>query len=114
VFGGDYKVALQANVVSDRWSVIGIVSLGAAELWAWSVFSGRCNCSPLDPLPRDDRVVRNKKSITRVKTDWKARLAGVQQAVRDLRALQQEIGKRNGFKPITDKEIKDAVNWGRP
>jgi hypothetical protein len=44
----------------------------------------------------------------------KARLATVQRAVRGLRALQQEIGKRIGSKPITDKEVKDAVNWGRP
>jgi hypothetical protein len=30
--------------------------------------------------------------------------------VRGLRALQQEIGKRNRFKPITDKEIRDALD----
>jgi hypothetical protein len=46
--------------------------------------------------------------------DEKAPLAGVQRAVRGLRALQREIGKGNGSKPITDEEIKDAVNWGRP
>ncbi len=38
----------------------------------------------------------------------------VQQAVWDLPALQQEIGRRKGFKPISDKEIKYAVNEGRP
>jgi hypothetical protein len=58
--------------------------------------------------------MRNKKSIARVNADGRARVAGVQRAVRGLRALQRDIGKRSGFKPITDKEIKDAVNWGRP
>ena len=40
--------------------------------------------------------------------------AKVQAAVRGLRALQQEIAMRKGFKPLTDKEIKDAINEGRP
>ena len=43
-----------------------------------------------------------------------ARLAKVQAAVRGLRELQKDIGKRKGFKPLTDKEIKDAINEGRP
>jgi prevent-host-death family protein len=28
--------------------------------------------------------------------------------------LQQEIAKRNRSKPISDKEIRDAINEGRP
>jgi hypothetical protein len=58
--------------------------------------------------------MRSEKSIARVNVDEKAPLAGVQRAVRGFRALQRDIGKRSGSKPITDKEIKDAVNWGRP
>jgi hypothetical protein len=54
-----------------------------------------------------------EKSNPSAKIDEKARLIKVRRAVRDLRALQQEIGQRRGFKPLTDKEIKDAINEGR-
>jgi hypothetical protein len=55
-----------------------------------------------------------ENTIAPVNEDEKIRLTRVQQAVRGLRALQQEIGKRKGFKPITDNEIRDAKNHGRP
>jgi hypothetical protein len=70
--------------------------------------------SLIDPAPRDDGVVRPENSNTPVNEDEKTRLTRVQQAVRGIRALQQEIGKRKGFKPITDKEVRDAKNHGRP
>ncbi len=37
----------------------------------------------------------------------------VRRAVEDLRALRQEIAQNKGFKPLTDKEIRDAINEGR-
>ncbi|MGD0133664.1 MAG: type II toxin-antitoxin system prevent-host-death family antitoxin [Bryobacteraceae bacterium] len=33
--------------------------------------------------------------------------------VAHLRALRQEIARNKGFKPLTDKEIRDAMNEGR-
>jgi hypothetical protein len=57
--------------------------------------------------------MRHDKAGPQVIPERKARLAVVRRAVRDLRALQQEIGKRKGFKPLSDKEIKDAIHEGR-
>jgi hypothetical protein len=52
------------------------------------------------------------KSNSGAKTDEEARLVAIRRAVRDLRALQQEIGERKGFMPLSDEEIKDAINEG--
>ena len=30
-----------------------------------------------------------------------------------MRALRAEMAKRKGFKPITDKEIRETINEGR-
>jgi hypothetical protein len=53
--------------------------------------------------------MRRDKPASAKPEDQPNRLS-IRRAVRDLRALQQEIGKRNRFKPITDKEIKDALD----
>ena len=59
-------------------------------------------------------ITKHDKPVARIVPEGDARLAKVQAAVRGLRELQKEIGKRKGFKPLTDKEIKDAINEGRP
>lgn len=41
-------------------------------------------------------------------------LAEVRQAVSDLRTLREELARRRGFKPLTEEEIRDAVDEGRP
>jgi hypothetical protein len=38
----------------------------------------------------------------------------IREAVADLRALRRNVAKRRSFKPLTDREIKDAVEAGRP
>ena len=70
----------------------------------------------LERVSRGEEIVITKhdKPVARIIPEGKSRLAEVQAAVRGLRALQQEIGKRKGFKPLSDKEIKDAINEGRP
>jgi prevent-host-death family protein len=70
----------------------------------------------LERVSRGEEIVitRHDKPVARIIPEGKSRLAEVQAAVRGLRALQQEIGKRKGFKPLSDKEIKDAINEGRP
>ena len=70
----------------------------------------------LERVSRGEEIVITKhdKPVARIVPEGDARLAKVQAAVRGLRELQKEIGKRKGFKPLTNKEIKDAINEGRP
>jgi prevent-host-death family protein len=70
----------------------------------------------LERVSRGEEIVitRHDKPVARIIPEGKPNLAKVQAAVGGLRALQQEIGKRKGFKPLSDKEIKDAINQGRP
>jgi prevent-host-death family protein len=70
----------------------------------------------LERVSRGEEIVITKhdKPVARIVPEGDARLAKVQAAVRGLRELQKDIGKRKGFKPLTDKEIKDAINEGRP
>ncbi len=69
----------------------------------------------LERVSRGEEIVITKhdKPVARIVPEGNPRLERVQQAVRDLNALRREIGKRRGFKPLTDKEIKDAINEGR-
>lgn len=57
--------------------------------------------------------MRYKQPVIRVIPEGVSRLSEVQEAVKGLRALRQEIGKRKGFKPLSGKEIKAAINKGR-
>jgi prevent-host-death family protein len=70
----------------------------------------------LERVSRGEEIVitRHDKPVARIVPEGNRRLTQVRAAVQDLRALQQEIGKRSRSKPITDKEIKDAINEGRP
>jgi len=69
----------------------------------------------LDRVARGEEIVitRHDKPVARIVPEGKKSLDGVRRAIADLRALRQEIAQRKGFKPLTDKEIKDAINEGR-
>jgi prevent-host-death family protein len=69
----------------------------------------------LDRVARGEEIVitRHDKPVARIVPEGGRSLEKVRQAVADLRALRQEIAQRRGFKPLTDKEIKDAINEGR-
>jgi prevent-host-death family protein len=69
----------------------------------------------LDRVARGEEIVitRHDKAIARIVPEGGRSLDKVRRAVEDLRALRQEIAQRKGFKPLTDKEIKDAINEGR-
>ena len=70
----------------------------------------------LDRVSRGEEIVitRHDQPVARIVPEGKRRLAQVRAAVQDLRALQQDIAKRNRPKPISDKEIRNAINEGRP
>jgi hypothetical protein len=51
--------------------------------------------------------------VARIVPEGRPSLAEVQQAVENLRALRRRIEQRKGFKPLSDKEIRDSINAGR-
>jgi prevent-host-death family protein len=69
----------------------------------------------LDRVARGEEIVitRHDKAVARIVPEGKRSLEGVRRAVQDLHALRKEIAQRKGFKPLTDKEIKDSINEGR-
>jgi hypothetical protein len=60
---------------------------------------------------RGDEVA--PKPVAQIADEESRRLTQVRAAVRGLRKLQREIAERNP-EPITDKEIRDAIDEGRP
>jgi prevent-host-death family protein len=69
----------------------------------------------LDRVSNGEEIVitRHDKPVARIVPEGKPRLDEIQDAIRDLRALRKEISKRKGFKPLSDREIRDAINQGR-
>jgi len=69
----------------------------------------------LDRVARGEEIVitRHDKPVARIVPEGRPSLDKVRRAAEDLRALRQEIAERKGFKPLTDKEIRDAINEGR-
>jgi prevent-host-death family protein len=58
-------------------------------------------------------ITRHDKPIARLIPEGRPSLDKVRQAVAGMRALRAEMAQRKGFKPITDREIRDAINEGR-
>jgi prevent-host-death family protein len=69
----------------------------------------------LDRVARGEEIVitRHDKPVARIVPEGRNSIEAVQRAVQNIRALRQEIAQRKGFKPLTDKEIRDAINEGR-
>jgi len=70
----------------------------------------------LDRVARGEEVVitRHDKPVARIVPEGDHRLEDVRRAVEDLHALRKEMAQRKGFKPLSDKEINDSINEGRP
>ena len=69
----------------------------------------------LDRVARGEEIVitRHDKPVARIVPEGGRSLDKIRRAVEDLRALRQEIAQRKGFTPLTDKEIREAINEGR-
>jgi prevent-host-death family protein len=69
----------------------------------------------LDRVARGEEVVitRHDKPVARIVPEGDRRMDDIRRAAQDLRELREEM-KRKGFKPLSDKEIKDSINEGRP
>jgi prevent-host-death family protein len=68
----------------------------------------------LDRVARGEEIVitRHDKPVARIVPEGQKSLDSVRRAVESMRKMREEM-KRKGFKPLTDKEIKDAINEGR-
>lgn len=70
----------------------------------------------LDRVARGEEILitRHEKAVARLVPEGGANLAQTRQAVADLRAGRSRIAQRRGFRALTDREIKHAIDEGRP
>ena len=69
----------------------------------------------LNRVMRGEEIVitRHDKPVARIVPEGDASLARVREAVDDLRKLRTEISRNRGFRKLTDKEIRSAIEFGR-
>jgi prevent-host-death family protein len=70
----------------------------------------------LDRVVRGEEIVitRHEKAVARLVPEGGPNLAHVRQVVADLRTGRSMMAKRRRFKALTDREIKDTIEAGRP
>ncbi len=70
----------------------------------------------LDRVMRGEEIIitRHEKPVARLVPEGGANLAHTRRAVAALRAGRSLMTLRRGFKPLTDREIKGAIEEGRP
>ena len=70
----------------------------------------------LDRVARGEEIIitRHDKPVARMVPEGRDSLESVRQAVQSIRENRRRMAQRKGFKPLTDKEIRDAINEGRP
>ena len=69
----------------------------------------------LDRVARGEEIVitRHEKPVARLIPEGRPFLREVQEAVKELHALRREMTGRRGFKPLTRREIREAIQEGR-
>ena len=69
----------------------------------------------LDRVARGEEIVitRHDKPVARIVPEGERSLETVRRAISSMRETRRRMAQRKGFKPITDKEIRDAINEGR-
>lgn len=70
----------------------------------------------LDRVSRGEEIVitRHEKPVARIIPEGRSSLRHVREAANELKALRLQMVRRRGFKPLTDKEIRKAIEEGRP
>jgi prevent-host-death family protein len=70
----------------------------------------------LDRVSRGEEIIitRHEQPVARIIPEGRPVLRHIQEAASELQALRQEMARRRGFKPLTDKEIRNAIDKGRP
>jgi prevent-host-death family protein len=59
-------------------------------------------------------ITRHEKPVARMVPEGRPTLGEVRRAVNELHALRREMAQRRGFKPLTESEIRRAIQEGRP
>jgi len=69
----------------------------------------------LERVSRGEEIIitRHDKPVARIVPEGRSSSAQVRQAVEGLRALRGQIAQRKGFRPLSDKEIRDSIKSGR-
>jgi prevent-host-death family protein len=69
----------------------------------------------LDRVARGEEIIitRHEKPVARIVPEGRSSLRAVGAAAAELKALRSQMKRRRGFKPLTDKEIRAAVDEGR-
>ncbi|HTC36821.1 MAG TPA: type II toxin-antitoxin system prevent-host-death family antitoxin [Bryobacteraceae bacterium] len=69
----------------------------------------------LDRVARGEEIVitRHDKPVARIVPEGRDSLEAVRLAIQSMRENRKRMAQRKGFKPLTDKEIRDAINAGR-
>ncbi len=69
----------------------------------------------LDRVARGEEIIitRHDRPVARIVPEGERSLETVRRAIRSMRETRRRMAQRKGFKPITDKEIRDAINEGR-
>ena len=70
----------------------------------------------LDRVARGEEIVitRHEKAVARLVPEGGVDLDQTRQVVAELRAGRLRMSQRQGFRPLTDREIKDSIEKGRP
>jgi len=65
----------------------------------------------LDRVARGEEIVstRHEKAVARLVPEGGSNLKNIQEAVAKPRAGRSSMAKRRGFKPLTDREIKNSI-----
>jgi len=58
-------------------------------------------------------ITRHERPVARMIPEGRPALAGVRRAASELQALRRAMSRRRGFKPLTDREIRAAIEEGR-
>ncbi len=69
----------------------------------------------LDRVSRGEEILitRHEKVAATIMPERTASLESVRLAVSGLHALRERMASREGFQPLTDREIKELINEGR-
>ena len=69
----------------------------------------------LDRVARGEEIVitRHEKPVARLIPEGRPPSRQAQEAVKDLHALRREMAGRRGFRPLTFREIREAIRDGR-
>lgn len=69
----------------------------------------------MDRVARGEEIVitRHDKPVARIVPEVGKSSESVRRAIQGMRENRLRMAQRKGFKPLTDKEIRDAINEGR-